>query len=105
LRCARCGGEIPEGGPSCPGCGLKVRVRAPGSTINVSEINLKTLKETDDEAEVEVIDVVFEVTKSGTTARVSLKEMIYKPNSMRAILKLKNQDGSWLIYDEAVTTK
>jgi len=29
LKCARCGEEIPEGRPSCPGCGLKVRMRAP----------------------------------------------------------------------------
>lgn len=30
MKCARCGGDIPEGSPSCPGCRLKVRMRAPG---------------------------------------------------------------------------
>ena len=29
MKCARCSGEIPEGSSSCPGCGLKVRMRAP----------------------------------------------------------------------------
>lgn len=30
MKCARCGGEIPEGSPSCPGCGLKIKMRASG---------------------------------------------------------------------------
>jgi hypothetical protein len=31
MKCARCGGDIPEGSPSCPECGLKVRIRPPGT--------------------------------------------------------------------------
>jgi hypothetical protein len=29
LHCVRCGGEIPEGGQACPGCGLKLRPTPP----------------------------------------------------------------------------
>ena len=31
MKCARCGGEIPESSTSCPGCGLNIKTRPPGA--------------------------------------------------------------------------
>ena len=71
----------------------------PGGQVEVKEIKLKTISETDKEAEVEVVDEVVTLMQSGVSMRFSLKDTYLQPNSLHARVKLRKQDGSWLICE------
>jgi ABC-type Zn2+ transport system substrate-binding protein/surface adhesin len=63
---------------------------------------LKTLKESGDEAEVEIVNFTMTVSTKGTTVTMNLKDYLQglQATGRQVVEKLKKLDGKWLITGE-----
>lgn len=74
--------------------------------VKVLELELKTLSETEDEAEVEVVNCILQASEGDRTETFNMKETMKKvwktlelEGSGQYIFRLKKQNSAWLIYE------
>lgn len=79
----------------------QARATYQNGTAAIKELDLKTLKESGDKAEVEIVNFTVTVSTMGTTVTMNLKDIL-QATGRQLVVKLKKLDGKWLITREEI---